>query len=89
MKDYVKPEPTDISLTRLEKNNFYSNWLHKAEVKIDNSKFEISSFAINDNSSNFDLIIGTDIIQQGKLNVSDNDAEKKSMNLKMNQKVLG
>lgn len=45
----------------------------EAEIKTDDSKFETSVFVINDNS--IDMIIDTDVMQQGALTISGNDVK--------------
>lgn len=62
MNDYVKLELTDMSLTRLGQKSFRPIVYVKTGIKTDDSKFETSIFLINDNSLNFDLNIGSDVI---------------------------
>lgn len=59
-------------LTRLGKKSFRLISYFEAEVEIDDSTFQTSIFVIDDKS---DLIIGTDIIQQGLSVISGNDVK--------------
>ena len=54
----------------LEKLSIRPFGYFNVEIEIDDSKFNTDIFVINDNSVNFDLIIGTDVINQGILTVS-------------------
>lgn len=44
----------------------------EAKIEIEDSKYETSDFVINDNSIDFDMIIGTDVIHQDVLTICGN-----------------
>lgn len=56
----------------LGKTSFTPISFFQAEIESEDSKYEISVFLINDNSIDFDKIIGTDIIQLGTIIISFN-----------------
>lgn len=63
-----------MSLTVLGKESFRLIGYCQSEIKSNDFKFKTSIFVIN-NSMDFDLIIGTDVIHQGTLTVFSSDVK--------------
>lgn len=63
-----------------KKKSFRSICYFQAKIEIGDCKFETFVYVINDNFVDFDIIIVTNVMHQGTLDISDNDVK---INMKM------